>query len=302
MKPLLICIFSLTAFSLFGLPSYDPFADATGSGGTSYAPGANLSGQVNAQGQSWFQAGGTNPLVTATIQSGSLTIPGLGTSGGNSVLMTPQVNIASRFAFGSAITNGSIYYSFALKVPTIGSTMGAGGGFFAGFNNSGALSQGNSPTVIGDRVLIRSATGGFNLGLSKASSAGSDFQWAGATFTSSDTIFIVGSYDIGTLAATDDAARLWINPSSSDFGAAISPTATLTATTGADFVGTGGSLQSFLLYARANTLFPDQMIIDDLRIGTSWADVTPTTIPEPAVAGLLGLGIVALAYSRKRHS
>jgi hypothetical protein len=299
MKSLFVSLISFTSFSLFALPSYEPFADASGSGGTTYTPGANLVGQTNAQGSGWYQAGAAVP--TATIQAGSLSISGLASSGGNSVLAVPQNSVASRFAFGASITSGSLYYSFALKVPTIGSTMGTGGGFFAGLNNSAAVTQGNSPTVIGDRVLIRSAVGGFNLGLSKASSTASDFQWAGTTFTTSDTIFIVGSYDIGTLAATDDAARLWINPSSLDFGAGAAPAATLTATTGADFQATGGSLQSFLLYARLNTLFPDQLILDDLRIGTSWADVTPTTIPEPTSIGLLGLGLLTLYYSRKKR-
>jgi hypothetical protein len=299
MKSLFVSLISFSCFSLCALPSYEPFADASGSGGTTYTPGANLVGQTNAQGSGWYQAGSAVP--TTTIQAGSLSISGLASSGGNSVLAVPQANVASRFGFGAAINSGSLYYSFALKVPAIGSNMGTGGGFIAGLNNTGAASQTGSPTIIGARVLIRSAAGGFNIGLSKASSSGTDFQWGGTTFTSSDTIFIVGSYDFGTLAANnDDSVRMWINPSSLDFGAGSAPSATLTATTGADAI-TSGSLQSFLLYARANTLFPDQLILDDLRIGTSWADVTPTTIPEPTWIGLLGMGLLTLYYSRKKR-
>jgi hypothetical protein len=299
MKSLLVSLVSFTSISVFALPSYEPFADASGSGGTSYTPGANLAGQTNAQGSGWYQAGAAVP--TATIQAGSLSISGLGSSGGNSVLAVPQANVASRFAIGATINSGSLFYSFALKVPAIGATMGTGGGFIAGLNNTGAASQTGSPSVVGARVLIRSAAGGFNIGLSKASSTGTDFQWGGTTFTSSDTIFIVGSYDFGTLAANnDDSVRMWINPSSLDFGAGSAPSATLTASTGADVI-TAGSLQSFLLYARANTLFPDQLVLDDLRIGTSWADVTPTTIPEPAAVGLLGMGLLTLYCSRKRR-
>src|SRR5205085_4127413 len=154
-----------------------------------------------------------------------------------------------------------------------GTTLGTGGGFVAGFNNTGAASQTGSPTVLGDRVLIRNvgAGAGFNLGLSKASSTASDFQFSSTLFTTSDTIFVVGSYDINVLAtAGDDSSRMWINPNSADFGAAVAPAATLTASTGADML-TSGSIQSFLLYARANTLAPNQMVFDELRIGTSWA-------------------------------
>ena len=204
-------------------------------------------------------------------------------------MMVPQVNVASRFALGAAITSGSLYYSFALRVPTIGATLTTGGGFFAGFNNTGAASQTGSPTVVGAKVFIRSTTGGFNIGLNKSAGTASDTQWGSTVFTASDTIFIVGSYDFGTLAgATDDSSRMWINPSSSDFGAGSAPAATLTAAGGNDVI-TSGSLQSFLLYARGNTLFPDQMQIDELRIGTAWADVTPTAaVPEPGSVSLVG--------------
>jgi hypothetical protein len=216
---------------------------------------------------------------------------------GNSVSLGTANNIASRFAFGSTINSGSLYYSFALHVGDIGSTLGSGGGFFAGFNNSGATSQSGSPTIIGARVLIRATTGGFNIGLSKASSTGSDFQWGSQVFTTSDTIFIAGAYDFGTLSVnSDDSSRLWINPNSSDFAAGSAPAATLTASTGADVI-TSGSLQSFLLYERGNTLFPNQMTLDELRIGTSWSDVTP--IPEPATAALFGLSLLPIIFWRK---
>ena len=226
-----------------------------------------------------------------------MTISGLSPSSGNSVLLVPQGNVASRFAFGSSISSGSLYYSFALHVGDIGTTLGTGGGFIAGFNNTGAASQTTSPTIIGARVLIRAAAGGFNIGLSKASSTGTDFQWASPTFTTSDTIFIVGAYDFGTLAAnSDDSVRMWVNPNPADFAAGTAPAATITASTGLDAI-TSGALQSFLLYERANTLFPNQAAVDELRIGTSWADVTP--IPEPAAAALFALSLLPLVFWRR---
>jgi hypothetical protein len=65
---------------------------------------------------------------------------------------------------------------------------------------------------------------------------------------------------------------------------------------------TSGSIQSFLFYQRANTLAPNQMIVDELRIGTSWADVT--SVPEPAVFALAGLGFFGMVsfYRLRRRS
>jgi hypothetical protein len=65
---------------------------------------------------------------------------------------------------------------------------------------------------------------------------------------------------------------------------------------------TSGSIQSFLFYQRPNTLAPNQMIVDELRIGTSWADVT-TPVPEPSTAMIGGLGIFALvsAYRLRKR-
>jgi len=37
-----------------------------------------------------------------------------------------------------------------------------------------------------------------------------------------------------------------------------------------------------------------------LRVGVNWADVTPPAVPEPALAGLLGVGLAMCIY-RHRH-
>ena len=104
---------------------------------------------------------------------------------------------------------------------------------------------------------------------------------------------VVGSYTFNTATTSDDVSQLWVNPSSADFAAAVAPTPTLSSTAGNDI--TLNQIASFVLFDR-NANEPKSGLIDDVRIGTTWADVTPTpsSIPEPATAALLGLGLLAI--------
>ncbi len=149
----------------------------------------------------------------------------------------------------------------------------ASGGFIAGFNNSTGTQTGQ-PTVVGTRVYVRANGSGFNLGVAKNSSASTDWMWDGTTFNTNETIFLVGSYSFTTVGNTsDDISRLWINPNPADFGAANPPSPTLTATLGSDI--TANQIASFVFFQRSDVVEPAAMIADELRVGTSWAGVTP---------------------------
>jgi hypothetical protein len=276
--------------SVYALPDYEPFADATGSGGTAYTVGGALVGQTTAQGQSWSQAGPSS-ATTPTIASGDLTISGLYSAGGNGSAQFGLNGESARFNMSSVPGSGTVYYSFALKLTDI-STLNSSGVFWAGFNNS-AGSQTTTPSTVDTRVITRSATGGFNIGLDKSSGSTGSFVWAAPVFTTADTIFVVGSYTFNTATTSDDVSQLWVNPSSADFAAAVAPTPTLSSTAGNDI--TLNQIASFVLFDR-NANEPKSGLIDDVRIGTTWADVTPTpsSIPEPATAALLGLGLLAI--------
>lgn len=55
----------------WGLPTLEPFADATASGGTAYSPGAPLYHQTNALGESWARwNGGTATYLVACTNTG----------------------------------------------------------------------------------------------------------------------------------------------------------------------------------------------------------------------------------------
>lgn len=297
MKTLLVLsAVCLAGTSAFALPDYDPFANATGSGGTSYAIGSNLIGQTNAAGQYWSQAGPGGTNTQPTIVAGDLSVPGLASAGGGAGVGFGGSGTSARFNLGSTINSGTIYFSFAMQLTDL-SALSTGGIFWAGFNNSTG-SQTSTPNTVGTRVVTRSAGAGlFNIGLDKSSGSAASFQWFAQNFTTSDTIFLVGSYTFNTASTSDDLSQLWVNPNSSTFGLGSAPTASLMSTAGTDL----GSIASWVLFER-NAGEPTGGEIDDLRIGTSWADVTPTTVPEPSPVtfGLLGLlGLVTFRAWRR---
>lgn len=249
----------------------DPFASALANGGTAYAAGAALIGQTNAQGLAWYQAG-PDTTNQSLIQSGSLQIPGLAAALGNSVSFGGNGTSArfDLFTNSSSINAGTVYYSFALNLADI-SSLNSGGAFWAGFNNSSGA-QANTPTVVATRLYTRAAGGGFNFGLSKASGTASDIIWDNTIYYSGETVFLVGSYTFDTSGTTDDVANLWINPAPDTFGVAFAPAPTLTTSAGSDV--SSGAIESFVLLNR-DAVEPANGIFDELRIGASWASVTP---------------------------
>jgi PEP-CTERM motif len=274
--------------SLYALPDYDPFADATGSGGTSYAVGANLVGQVNAQGRTWYQAGPAN-AIQPHIVAGNLSYTGLPASQGNSVSFGLSGESA-RLNLSSPVTSGTIYYSFLMNVSSIANlpTTSTAGIFWAGFNNTPG-SQASTPSVVGTRLYARTTTGGFQLGVNENSSTITSWDTTDL-FSTGTTLFIVGSYTFNP-STSDDVSQLWINPT---IGSATAPAATVSATGGSDL----STIASFVLFDR-NAIEPSGTI-DELRIATSWADVTG--VPEPSSMVLAGFGALALvSWCRARR-
>ena len=255
---------SSNAFLTVAVPNplaFDPFAPAV----TAYTPGANLIGQTNASGGYWTQAGpsGSQP----TIQAGSLSVGGLSGPSGNSVVFGGN-GMSARFNPGTNTASGTWFYSLIVRLADI-IGLSSSGVFWAGFNNSSGT-QTTTPLSVGTRVVTRAAPGGFNVGLDKSSGSTPSFVFTPAVFTPSDIIFLVGSYTFNSSSTTDDVSQLWINPSASTFGLAAAPAATLTNSAGTDLSG----IASFVLFNRSASE-PTAIIADEVRVGASWASVTP---------------------------
>ena len=253
--------------------AYEPFTPAI----TPYNPGSNLIGQTNAAGQRWTQAGSVDP--EPTIQSGSLAIGGLAGVSGNCAKFGGN-GMSARFNIGSATTSGTLYFSFITRLADI-STLNGSGVFWAGFNNSSGTTAGN-PSLVATRVVTRGTNGGFNIGLDKNTGTATNFLFVTNVFSSNDTIFVVGSYTFNTGATNDDVSQMWINPPASAFGQANPPPANLTNAAGGDI----SQIASFVLCNRSANE-PAVGYVDEIRVGTSWASVTPPA--ESAVTPTLSI-------------
>ena len=252
-----------------------------------------------------------------TVQSvGGLTFPGLQVSADTVSLQYDGsgVNLGSgapAATDGTALVangtqgyiSGSFYYSLLLKVTAI--QVGTGNGFATGGNltqgsfmaglqtltNTAAPAVGTSAAPL----LIRSGDGTqfsatYQLGTSKTATAADRQFYTGQSFNVNDTVFVVLKYTFDSI--NGDSASLFLNPTPGS----SEPAAQLNVTTGTALTLHNG-IRSF--FVRNNSVEPDALLIDELRIGDTWADVTPAVVPEPSATALAGMGLLTLFALRR---
>jgi hypothetical protein len=259
-----------------------------------------------------------------------LNSPGLTYSQGSTVLQTSGNDVVydcsgtptgvAMHDLGTTISSGSIYYSLLFKVTQVTASGGNGytvtgvnnvnGSFVFGFEQT-TTNTTNNPQV-GAPLLIRSGDGtqtsstfqlgtGVNAGTSPQARMWEGAQGVAPNHPSADTVyFLVGKYTFNA-GATNDEADLWINPALDSLEAANVPAVAALATPANGIVDLP-SIQSFFL--RNNSVAPDTIEVDEVRIGTAWEDVTSSVVPEPSalclLAGLAGAGLAAARRRRRR--
>jgi hypothetical protein len=279
-----------------------------------FTAGATVENNVNQpENQTWGTAYATPAPSKIQLGSGSLSVPSPmpAPSGNSAIILGTTVTVnntetsgkALRLPFGGTLgiaadSGGTVYYSAALRADAFSFSNNTTGGFFLGLNNSTGPTATN-PSAAAARLQVRiDPIDGtkYNLGIFRNISAtAAATSWSGP-LTVGDTLFVVASYET-VAGAQNDIARLWINPSPSTFADAAFSPVTTPPTVIDNTTATGTDIGVFSILLRQSPT-PD-LSLDELRVGTTWADVTP--IPEPAALGAIGLcGLGLLTRQRRR--
>ena len=173
------------------------------------------------------------------------------------------------------------------------------GGFIAGFNNLVGY-QTTSVTVMGSILALRRpGTDPLDRTYLIGTGANAAVPGGGSTDLNPrlyDTtvrpegvpLFIVASYEV-IEGADNDVGRMWISPAANTFGALAAPTPTLTSTITPTSAGIDLTDVASFALRNIDTNPPlavdgEYAVLDEIRVGTTWASVTPSTAP-PEQAG-----------------
>jgi len=287
---LLLAASSFLTPAFANLLIYEPF---------NYSPGSNIIGQtdlVTSPTALWNGAGTAGTGVRHQVVSNSLSMAGLpfiqGNAGDTKNVDNTEyarMNLGSTF---NATTNANftLYYSLLVNVPsTNGLTVAHSN---ANANNDGIIAFNNNPdaqagrpTLWAGELVIRLGNdpSKFNLGVRGTTTA------AGTTYFSGDlntnqTYLVVVEYAAGASAGAAGLNSLWINPDPTNFGAATAPAAD-GQTVGNLSIASNDQLASLLLGSGIGAgACPNDTYVDEIRVGTTWADVTSSNLPPPTIS------------------
>jgi PEP-CTERM motif-containing protein len=302
---LLVCCCAMPAQA--ALLRYEPFSYAD-------AVGTTIEGKTNPDGETWVAAYG-NSVAPSLIKvagadlAGPFPVPPLTVAaeldGGPSTVATnpQQVGKSLRLPLGGGVavdSGGTIYYSLALRIDELTGSTNVVGGFFLSLNNSAGATTTN-PTANAAKIQARidpNEGDKYNLGIFRNINATAAApSWSGP-LTVGETLFLVGSYE-AVPGAQNDIARLWINPNPSTFGDPLFSPLTTPPTLIDNSTGSGTDIGVASILLRQSTA--PHLTLDELRVGTDWASVTPV-VPEPGSWALLLVGLGVMSCRRRFDS
>lgn len=258
------------------LPNFDPFADATANGGTSYAVDTGLAPNTSNDGgtNTWRLVGSNNPgNPQPTIVAGNLSYLDLPASTGNSVSNAPSpgptAGQTARLDLNLTAAPSIAYYSFILKITDLTAVPATNNNnFFAGFSD-GTVAQGGTLARCGGRLVAKTSGAGYVLGIGRGSTV-ADYAYDPTERNTNDVLFVVVSYE---RSGGSSNINLWVNPPSPSFGSNAPPAAIASITSGSSAGDLNSSgVDGFVISCQ--TVLSPSSIIDDVRVATNWGVVT----------------------------
>lgn len=216
-----------------------------------------------------------------------------GSSGGAGYATTASLS------YGGLVTNGVARQAPAggwdLERATLGSTIDSGTVWMSWlYRTDAGISQWTRLlTFNAANPALPEATEHTNLGLvgDRFTIRPLDAGWAvsGLIPQANTTYMLVAKYDFAA-----GKISMWINPDTTKLGTGTEPTVGI----GGDLITKEG-MSTQMVFNRISMEGGTAAAFDELRIGTTWADVSP--VPEPATMALLGISVVGLGM-RRRHA
>lgn len=221
-----------------------------------YTAPSNLNGQGG-----WANISGT--LDQVDVGSGNLTFAGLPASTGNRVNLTDAESEDVSRDFTPVTDGGSGFTVYTSALVNFTALPASGGAYFL------HLTEPASTSAFFCRLFARDSSGSIEFGIRGSSSDGP--AYGGGTHALNTTVFIVTKYESIT-GAGNDVVSIWVNPTPG----ASEPAAAATSTPSAEPSAAGLGRLSLRQAAGIGTL-----VIDEIRVGTTWADVTPDNSSVP---------------------
>lgn len=229
------------------------------------------------------------------VVSGSLSCDGLEAAKGNAWSISGTANYSRQFSPSAPLATGATYYySFLFRMDN-----------FAGLNTTGHSSN---LVMLSSSNIASAGVASFGVVLDASNASAYnlvfDGDFRGPSYSTSvkdpalteyavgQTLFLVAAYTRGT----NPTVQFWVNPNKSTFGASTPPTPYLTD------AAISRAVDYMVLNSGSSGTTRPGYTIDEIRVGTTWASVTPAQAQAPGIGTLIQISSLGLpdAWLRTR--